>query len=123
MGTVKLSNCRVIRYAPDGGYAPGEWQHALMNAEFSEPIGNGETQRLGVQITKTRAIDIVVRLELTDGPFASLAQSFGMGASDRLFKSPRKCKKQVPDAGRPLAVLAGKFGARSARLLVCEARS
>lgn len=123
MGTVKLSNCRVIRYAPDGGYAPREWQHALANAEFSEPIGNAETQRLGVQITKTRAIDIIVRLEIPDGPIASIAQSFGMGASDRLFRSPKKCKTHIQGAGRALAVLAGKFGDRSARVLVCEARS
>ncbi|MCA9303013.1 MAG: hypothetical protein KC996_02715 [Phycisphaerales bacterium] len=121
MGTAKLSHCRVIRYAPDGGYSPGEWQHALENAEFSEPIGNGETQRLGVQITKTRAIDIIVRLELPDGPIASIAQSLGLGASDRLFRSPSKCRKQVRDAERPLAVLGGKFGDRSARVLVCEA--
>jgi hypothetical protein len=123
MSSVKLSQCRVIRYASDGGYAPSEWQHALSNASFSEPIGNAETQRLGVQITKTRAIDIIVRLEIPDGPIASIAQSLGIGASDRLFRSPKKCKQQIRGAGRPLAVLAGKFGDRSARVLVCEARS
>jgi len=122
MGTVKLSQIRVIRYAPDGGYSPGEWQHALADAEFSEPIGNGECQRLGVQITRTRAIDIVVRIELAGGPMASLAQSLGMGASDRLFRAPKKCRGQVPGARRPLAVLGGRFGDRSARVLVCEAK-
>lgn len=122
MSSVKLSHCRVIRYAPDGGYSPGEWQRALENAEFFQPIGNGETQHLGVQITKTRAIDIIVRLEIPDGPIASIAQSLGFGASDRFFRSPGNCRKQIRGAGRPLAVLAGRFGDRSARVLVCETR-
>jgi hypothetical protein len=123
MGKARLKQTTVIRYANDGGYAPKEWQKALKDAQFDEPITDGHTQRIGVQITKARAIDVVVRIELVSGVLGSISATFRRTKSDTLFKNPKRCKKSIQGAGRPLALLAGRFGDRSARVLICKARS
>jgi hypothetical protein len=123
MGKARLKHTTVIRYAVDGGYSPREWQQALKEADFDEPITDGQTHRVGVQITKTRTIDVIVRIEFVNGVLGSIAATFGRTKSDALFKNPKRCRKKVSGAGRPLALLSGRFGARSARVLICKARS
>ncbi|MBL4592037.1 MAG: hypothetical protein JKY96_08770 [Phycisphaerales bacterium] len=123
MSKGRLKHTKVIRYAQDGGFAPGEWQRAFAAVEFATPIANGDTHRVGVQITKMRTIDVVIRIEIVSGLSGQFYAAFKKTHSDSLFKHPKRCKKTIEGAGRPLALLSGKFGGRSARVLVCKARS
>ncbi len=118
----KLRQIKVLRYAPDGGYAPIEWQRALASAEFAEPIANGHTQHIGVQITKTRTIDIIVRFEMVTGLLGSFAAALGHTKSDALFKHPKRCRKRIPGTRRPLALLGGRINNRTVRVLVCQSK-
>ncbi len=122
MNRGRLTQTKVIRYARDGGFAPGEWQRAFATIDFNTPIADGHTQRIGVQITKMRAIDVVVRIELVSGVSAMIYAAFRKTYSDSLFKHPKRCKKTIEGAGRPIALLGGKLGGRPVRVLVCKAR-
>lgn len=120
MPSPKLHDIRVIRYAQDGGYAAREWLNAFASIEFPPIIADGESFRIGVQITKKRAIDVVLRIEHLDTFADRLRARVGRSASDSLFRHPKACRKNIPDARKPLAVLSARRLGKPIRILVCE---
>lgn len=123
MGKPSVHKIRVIRYARDGGYAAIEWLRAFQTVELPPVIADGESFRLGVQITKKRAIDVILRVELLDSFTDKMRGQLGRTRSDALFKHPKACRKKVPDTRRPLAVLAAKHMGKPIRILVCQPKS
>lgn len=113
MGGV-LRNLKVVRYNRDGGYAPREWAKAIEAAGLDG--AGGEPVRVGVQITKARAVDVVVRVERIDTLGSRVRAALGRSESERLFKSRRARAKL--GMGRGLAVLAGEVDGGSVRVLV-----
>lgn len=111
-----LRQLRVIRYNQDGGYAPREWARAIEAAGIA--AGAGEPVRVGVQITKTRAVDVVVRVERVGGLMGRVKAALGRTESEKLFGSRRKRARL--GMGRGLAVLAGELGGEPVRVLVGE---
>lgn len=118
-----LRNLKVVRYNQDGGYAPREWARAIEAAGISGGRkGDGgagtapEPVRVGVQITKTRAVDVVVRIERIDTLGARIRAALGRTDSDRLFRSKRG-RARIGMA-RGLAVLSGTMGTDTVRVLV-----
>lgn len=118
-----ITSVRVIRYAPDGGYAAREWLHAFEGVEIPHAISDGDTWRVGVQITKKRVIDVIVRIEMLDGLSGLLRARLGRTESDGLYKHPRRCEATIRGAGRPLALLGAKHLGEPVRILVCAAGS
>ncbi len=118
MGGV-LRNLKVVRYNRDGGYAPREWAKAIEAAGLDG--AGGEPVRVGVQITKARAVDVVVRVERIDTLGSRVRAALGRSESERLFKS-RKARGAL-GMKRGLAVLSGEVdGAQggAVRVLVGE---
>ncbi len=123
MPTPSLHQIRVIRYAPDGGYAAIEWLRAFRTVEFPPTLADGESFRMGVQITKKRAIDVILRIEVLDSFTDRLRGRLGKTASDAFFKRPKACRKHVLQTKRPLAVLAARHMGKPIRVLVCEPKA
>ena len=118
MGAV-LRNLKVVRYNQDGGYAPREWAKAIEAAGISAGSGTGGTGgavRVGVQITKARAVDVVVRIERIDTLGARVRAALGRTESEKLFRSKRGRAKI--GMARGLAVLSGTMGPDTVRVLV-----
>ncbi len=120
MPSPSLHQIRVLRYAPDGGYAAIEWLGAFRTVEFPPTFADGESFRMGVQITKKRAIDVILRIETLDSFASRLRGRLGKTTSDTLFKRPKTCRKRVPQTKRPLAVLGAKHMGKPIRILVCQ---
>jgi len=113
-GAGTLRKLRVVRYNQDGGYAPREWAKAIEAAGLDG--AEGVVVRVGVQITKARAVDVVVRVERIDTLGSRVRAALGRSESERLFKS-RKARAAL-GMGRGLAVLAGEAQGCSVRVLV-----
>ncbi len=111
-----LRKLKVVRYNQDGGYAPREWAKAIEAAGIDAAAG--EPVRVGVQITKARAVDVVVRIERIDTLGSRVRAALGRSESERLFKSRRARAKL--GMGRGLAVLTGEVDGRAVRVLVGE---
>jgi hypothetical protein len=107
---------KVIRYNKDGGYAPREWARAIEAAGIA--AGSGEPVRVGVQITKARAVDVVVRVERVEGVVGRVKAALGRSESERLYRS-RRARARI-GMGRGLAVLSGTVGDDPVRVLVGE---
>ncbi|MGV6813713.1 MAG: hypothetical protein ACWA5W_01745 [Phycisphaerales bacterium] len=120
MPNPKMRDIRVIRYAQDGGYAAREWLNAFASIEFPPTIADGESFRMGVQITKKRAIDVILRLEHLNSFTHRLRGQLNKTTSDSLFRRPKACRKQVPKSQRPLAVLSARHQGKPIRILVCQ---
>ena len=115
-----LHAIRVVRYAPDGGYAAREWLKAFATIEFPPVIADGESFRMGVQITKKRAIDVILRVEALNSFTDRMRGRLGKTTSDALFRHPKSCRKKVPGAARPLAVLGARHMGKPIRILICR---
>ena len=122
MGNTNIKQVRVVRYAPDGGYAAIEWLRAFETVEIPHAISDGDTWRIGVQITTKRVIDVILRVEKLDGLSDLLRARLGRTAADQLYRHPNRCRAQIEDAGRPLALLGAKHLDRPVRILVCAAK-
>ena len=120
MSNPTLHQIRVIRYAPDGGYAAIEWLRAFQSVEFPPTIADGESFRMGVQITKKRAIDVILRIEHLDSFTQRMRSQLGRTVSDALFRHPKRCRANVAQTSRPLAVLGARHMGKPIRVLVCE---
>jgi len=120
MAQPSLHKVRVIRYAPDGGYAAREWLRAFESVEFPPKISDGEAFRMGVQITKKRAIDVIVRIEHLDTITKRVRSRVGKSVSDGLFRHPKRCRMTIAGVRRPLAALAARHMGRPIRILVCQ---
>ncbi len=118
MSTIR--KVRVVRYAPDGGYGAAEWLRALEGVEIPHAITDGDTWRIGVQITKKRAIDVLLRIEKLEFFTDRIRARLGRAESDRLFKHPKACRAVIPRAKRPLALLGARHLGMPVRILVCE---
>ncbi|MEX0875873.1 MAG: hypothetical protein WD114_00300 [Phycisphaerales bacterium] len=125
MTTGKISQVRVARYAHDGGYAAVEWLRAFQGVEIPADISDGDgpaIARIGVQINKKRAIDVILRIEKIESLADRVRARLGRTSSDALFKDPAACRARVPSAQRPLAVLAARHMGAAVRILVCQPR-
>jgi|TARA_R110000782_G_scaffold210192_1_gene298290 hypothetical protein len=71
---------------------------------------------VGVQITKARAVDVVVRIERIDTLGARVRAALGRTESEKLFRSKRGRAKI--GMARGLAVLSGTMGPDTVRVLV-----
>jgi hypothetical protein len=121
MSNTNIRSVRVIRYEPDGGYAAIEWLRAFQSVEIPHAISDGDAWRIGVQITKKRVIDVILRVEILDGFSDRLRARLKRTASDQFYKHPGRCIAQIRGAGRPLALLSAKHLGTPIRILVCEA--
>ncbi len=83
-------------------------------------IADGESFRMGVQITKKRAIHVILRIEILDSFTDRMRGRFGKTASDSLFRHTKACRAKVPETRRPLAVLSARFMGKPIRILVCD---
>jgi hypothetical protein len=107
---------RVTRYARDGGFAPREWAKAIEAAGIE--AAPGVSVRVGVQITKARAVDVMVRIERIDTLGSRIRAALGRTESEKLFDS--KWGRAKIGMGRGLAVLSGQMGGDTVRVLVGE---
>ncbi len=121
MSSTSIRSVRVIRYSSDGGYAAIEWLRAFEQIEIPHAISDGDAWRIGVQITKKRAIDVILRIEILDGLMSTLRARFGRTESDRFYRHPGRCVAQIRGAGRPLALLGARHLGTPVRILVCAA--
>lgn len=113
-----VADLRVTRYALDGGHSPREWAKAVAEARIDPATPDGATVRVGVQITKARAVDVVVRIERLDTLPARIRAALGRSESDRLYRS--KAARRAAGLGRPLALLTARMDGRPARLLITQ---
>ncbi len=118
-----LHDIRVIRYTRDGGYAAREWFSAFQTLEFPPMIEDGESFRIGIQITNKRAIDVILRIEAIDSVSRKIRATLKRTRSDALFHKPKACRSKVPETQRALALLSAKLNGRSIRILVCQPRN
>lgn len=117
---VKLTKVRVVRYSADGGYAPREWANAIAQ-EILEPAAlNGTPVRLGVQITKARAVDVWVRIEPIGSLGKKIAAALKRTRSDRMFGSRSALRRTIPGAKRSLAVLSAEIQGEPVRVLLAQ---
>jgi hypothetical protein len=127
MTTGRIRQVRVARYAHDGGYAAVEWLRAFQGVEIPADIGDDETgpaiARIGVQINKKRAIDVILRIEKIESLADRVRARLGRTSSDALFKDPAACRARVPTARRPLALLGARHLGEPVRILVCAAEN
>ncbi len=121
MSNTNIRSVRVIRYSPDGGYAAIEWLRAFESVEIPHAITDGDTWRIGVQITKKRVIDVILHIELLDSFGGRVKGRLGRTRTDGLFKSAKKCRKTIAGADRALALLGAKHLGTPVRILVCAA--
>ncbi|MFG0247126.1 MAG: hypothetical protein ACF8MF_13845 [Phycisphaerales bacterium JB052] len=121
MSNTNIKSVRVVRYSTDGGYAAIEWLRAFESVEIPHAISDGDTWRIGVQITKKRVIDVVLRIEKLDGFADQLRARLGRTQSDLLYKHPKRSAQLIPGSGRPLALLSAKHLGTPVRILVCAA--
>jgi hypothetical protein len=121
MSNRNIRSVRVIRYSPDGGYAAVEWLRAFETVEIPRAIGDGDTWRIGVQITKKRVIDVILHVETLDTFSDRLRGRLGRTRTDGLFRSPKRCAATIAGAGRPLALLGARHMGTPVRILVCAA--
>jgi hypothetical protein len=119
MSNSNIRSVRVIRYAPDGGYAAIEWLRAFQTVEIPHAITDGDTWRIGVQITKKRVIDVILHVELLDSFSGRLKGRFKRTRADTLFKSTKRCRRTIAGAGRPMALLGARHLGTPVRILVC----
>ncbi|MFK7883562.1 MAG: hypothetical protein AB8F26_05185 [Phycisphaerales bacterium] len=120
---VKLRKVRVVRYAPDGGYAPREWANAIAQEILDPAALNGTPIRLGVQITKTRAVDVWVRIEPIGSLGKKIAAALKRTRSDRMFGSRSALRRAIPGAKRSLAVLSAEIHGKPVRVLLAQPRN
>jgi hypothetical protein len=120
MGSPSVHQIRVLRYARDGGYAAIEWLGAFKTVELPPVIADGESFRLGVQITKKRAIDVIIRVEVLDSFADRLKGRLSRSYSDKLYKNKRACCSVIPSSKRPMALLSARFMGKPIRILVCQ---
>ncbi len=123
MSNTNIRGVRVIRYSPDGGYAAIEWLRAFESVEIPHAISDGDTWRIGVQITKKRVIDVILRIEKLDGFMGLLRGRLGRTQSDGLYTHPKRCRQMISGAGRPLALLGARHLGEPVRILVCAAEN
>ncbi|MEZ6164242.1 MAG: hypothetical protein R3B67_07375 [Phycisphaerales bacterium] len=123
MSNTNIRSVRVLRYAADGGYAAVEWLRAFESVEIPHAISDGDAWRIGVQITKKRVIDVILRIETLDGFGDRLRARFKRTESDGLYTHPGRCVAQIRGAGRPLAMLGARHMGVPVRILVCAAES
>lgn len=123
MASPNMHQIRVIRYAQDGGYAAIEWLNAFRTIDLPPIIADGESFQLGVQITKKRAIDVILRIESLDSFLDKMRASLGRTTSDALFKNPKACRTQVQGVQRPLAVLGARHMGKPIRILICQPKA
>jgi len=121
MSNTNIRGVRVVRYSPDGGYAAIEWLRAFESVEIPHAIIDGDTWRIGVQITKKRVIDVILRIEKLETLPDRLRARLGRTESDLLYKDSKRCAKLIAGAGRPLALLGAKHLGTQVRILVCAA--
>lgn len=119
MSNTNIRSVRVIRYSPDGGYAAIEWLRAFESVEIPHAITDGDTWRIGVQITKKRVIDVILHIEILDSFGSRVKGRLGRTRADGLFKSVKRCRRTIAGAGRPLALLGAKHLGTPVRILVC----
>ena len=122
MSNANIRQVRVVRYATDGGYAAREWLRAFETIEIPHAISDGDTWRIGVQITSKRVIDVILRIEKLDGLGDLLRARLGRTESDQLYRHPKRCAELIHGAGRPMAVLGAKHLGDPVRILVCAAQ-
>lgn len=120
MSNTNIKSVRVIRYSPDGGYGAAEWLRAFRGVEIPHAITDGDTRRIGVQITKKRAIDVILRTQKLGSLADRVRARLGRSESDRLFKHPHACAAAIPGTKRPLALLGARHLGTPVRILVCE---
>lgn len=123
MSNTNIRSVRVIRYSPDGGYAAVEWLRAFQTVEIPHAITDGDTWRIGVQITKKRVIDVILHIEVLETLVDRLKGRLGRTRADTLYKSPKRCKRTIIGAGRPLALLGASHLGTPVRILVCAAQN
>lgn len=111
---------RVVRYARDAGFAPVEWARAIAAARLDPSAPSGTIARVGVQLTKTRTLDVLIRLERLDTPGRRLRGAINRTESDRLFRSRGRLRRALPECGRALAVLSAGLAGEPVRLLIVE---
>lgn len=121
MSNTNISHVRVARYASDGGYAAVEWLAAIACVQIPHAITSGDSWRVGVQITRRRAIDVILRIEKLETLPDKLRARLGRTESDALYKHPGRCAAMIPGAGRPLALLGARHLGTPVRILVCAA--
>jgi hypothetical protein len=117
---LKLRRVKVVRYASDGGYAPGEWAKAIAQEHLDPSTLEGEPVRLGIQITKTRAVDVWVRIERVDSLRAKVAAALKRTRSDRMFGSRSALRRAIPGAKRSLAILSAEIQGTPVRVLLAQ---
>ena len=120
MSNTNIRSVRVIRYAPDGGYAAVEWLRAFESVEIPHAITDGDTRHIGVQITKKRVIDVIMHIELLDTFAGRVRGRLRRTRCDGLYRDRDRCARMVAGAGRPLALLGAKHLTTPVRILVCE---
>lgn len=119
---VKLTRVRVVRYSDDGGYAPREWANAIAQEILDPAALNGTPVRLGVQITKARAVDVWVRIEPIGSLGKKIAAALKRTHSDRMFGSRKALRRAIPGAKRALAVLSAEVRGKPVRVLLAQPR-
>jgi hypothetical protein len=122
MSNTNIRSVRVIRYAPDGGYAAIEWLRAFETVEIPHAISDGDTWRIGVQITKKRVIDVILHVEVLDSFADRLRGRFKRTRTDALFRSPKRCRSTILGSARPMALLGARHLGTPVRILVCTAK-
>lgn len=115
VGRARLRDLRVIRYAQDGGFSPREWARAIEAAGIEARAGL--PVRVGVQITKARAVDVMIRVERVEGLMSRVKAALGRSESERMFGS--RSARSRAGMGRALAVLTAEDNGVPARVLVC----
>lgn len=117
---VRLSRVRVVRYSSEGGYAPREWANAIANEELPPSVLDGVPVRLGVQITKARAVDVWVRIEPIGTLGKKIAAALKRTRSDKMFGSRSALRRALPGARRALAVLSAEIQGTPVRVLLAQ---
>ncbi|MEM9373505.1 MAG: hypothetical protein AAGA55_07660 [Planctomycetota bacterium] len=117
---VHLRRVRVVRYASDGGYAPREWANAIADEVLDPGTLDGTPVRLGVQITKARAVDVWLRIEPIGSLGRKIAAALKRTRSDRMFGSRKALRRAIPGAKRSLAVLSAEIDGKPVRVLLAQ---
>lgn len=121
MSKANINAVRVLRYAPDGGYAAIEWLRAFQSVEIPRTISDADTYRIGVQITKKRVIDVILHIETFPTLRDRLRQRLARTRTHGLYRSRKRCARTISGAGRPLALLSARHAGTPVQILVCAA--
>jgi hypothetical protein len=122
MSNTNIRSVRVIRYSPDGGYAAVEWLRAFEQIEIPDSIADGDTWRIGVQITKKRAIDVILHIEVLRSISDRVKGRLGRTRTDGLFRKPKRCRRIIVGTKRPMALLGATHQGTTVRILVCSVK-